>query len=131
MSNRPIPVPHPIDIHVGRIVRQRRKALGVSQKALAGRLGVTFQQLQKYEQGDNRIGASRLMQLALALKMPVGRFFEGLDSPVVLPEATAEKQARLFLKTAEGQELARTFPKIARPAMRRRILELVKSLNDG
>ena len=73
--------PNPVDVHVGRRVRLRRKELGVSQAWLADRLGLTFQQVQKYERGANRISASKLYQIASVLEVPITYFFEGLDDP--------------------------------------------------
>ena len=73
------PLPHPVDRHVGQRLRIRRRALGMSQMALASRLGVSFQQVQKYERGTNRLSASTLHAAAVALETPVAGFFAGLD----------------------------------------------------
>ena len=126
--------PNPVDLHVGGRVRMRRKMLGVSQERLADALGLTFQQVQKYERGANRVSASKLYDIARFLGVPVSYFFEGLADPST-PDAAAadgrsEQAVHEFLMTAEGLELAAMFPKISRPQLRRRVLELVRSLAD-
>lgn len=123
--------PHTIDLHVGKRIRQRRKFLSVSQADLADSLGLTFQQVQKYESGANRISASKLFEAATALKVPVGYFFEGTE---VLEGAAGLSGTELaisgFLATSEGIELAAVFPNIRSSKHRRKILDLVKSLAD-
>jgi transcriptional regulator with XRE-family HTH domain len=124
--------PNPIDVHVGARVRARRKEIGLSQERLAGDLGLTFQQVQKYERGANRISSSKLYEIARLLRTPVHYFFEGLtteEQTPARPEA-AEIGAALktFLSSAEGQELAAMFPKIKHGATRRRVLELVRTM---
>lgn len=125
--------PNPVDLHVGGRVRMRRKVLGVSQERLADALGLTFQQVQKYERGSNRVSASKLYEIARFLNAPVSYFFEGLADPTS-DEANAadgpEQVMHDFLMTAEGLELAAAFPKIPRGRVRRRILDLVRSLAD-
>lgn len=123
--------PNPIDVHVGARVRMRRKLLGLSQERLADELGLTFQQIQKYERGANRISASKLFDIARVLDASPGYFFEGLD-----PEATkaggalpAEASLQQFLMTPEGVELASLLPRLG-PRYRRRILELVRTLAE-
>jgi transcriptional regulator with XRE-family HTH domain len=124
---------NPIDRHVGARVRMRRKILGVSQEKLADSLGLTFQQVQKYEKGANRVSASKLYEIAAALQTQVAYFFDGLADPGADADAatdTAEQFVHDFLMTPEGLELAGIFPKITRPSVRRRILDLVRSMAD-
>ena len=111
----------------------RRKILGVSQERLADSLGLTFQQVQKYERGSNRVSASKLYEIAAALQAQVSYFFEGLADPAVAEgggEPGAEQFVHDFLMTPEGLELASLFPKITRMRVRRRILDLVRSMAD-
>ena len=127
--------PNPVDLHVGGRVRMRRKMLGVSQERLAEALGLTFQQVQKYERGANRISASKLYEIARFLSAPIAYFFEGLGDPTAgalaagLDDAS-EQHVHGFLMTSEGLELAAAFPRIVRSRLRRRILDLVRSLAD-
>jgi transcriptional regulator with XRE-family HTH domain len=126
--------PNPIDIHVGRRVRQRRKTLGVTQERLAEDLGLTFQQVQKYERGANRVSASKLYEIARSLRTSIGYFFEGLADPAAahgapgVSEPSTEQFVTEFLMTPEGLELAEVFPKIKRARVRRRVLDLVRSM---
>ena len=122
--------PNPVDLHVGGRVRMRRKMLGVSQERLAEALGLTFQQVQKYERGSNRVSASKLYEIARFLSAPVSYFFDGLADPTTSGEGDggSEQLVNDFLMTGEGLELASTFPKIQRQRVRRRILELVRTL---
>jgi len=126
------PAPNPIDVHVGASIRLRRRDLKISQTQLAKALGLTFQQVQKYERGDNRVSASKLYDIASALKVGVDCFFEGLPEPTLPDEATAQAARREpvtdFLHTAEGQALASQFLKISRPRVRRHVLDLVRAL---
>lgn len=114
----------------------RRRVLGVSQERLAEALGLTFQQIQKYERGANRISASKLYEIARFLTAPVAYFFEGLTDPSiagapgVAEGGGQERFVHDFLMTQEGLELAAAFPKIARSRVRRRVLELVRTLAD-
>ena len=119
--------PHITDLHVGAQVRQRRKALGMSQGELANAVGLTFQQIQKYERGANRISASKLHEIALYLSIPIAYFFDGL--PLVGQDefADAEISAADFLRTAEGQELAATFSRLSSPK-RKGVMGLVRSI---
>ncbi len=127
--------PNPVDLHVGGRVRMRRRMLGVSQERLAEALGLTFQQVQKYERGANRVSASKLYDIARFLSVPIAYFFEGLTDPT---DAGASERVRDdseqlvhdFLMTSEGLELAATFPRIRRPRLRRRLLDLVRTLVD-
>ncbi len=123
--------PNPVDLHVGARIRMRRKILGVSQERLAEDLGLTFQQIQKYERGANRVSASKLYEIARSLQSSVGYFFEGLaDTTGEGLAEGGEPFVHDFLMTPEGLELASLFPKITRPKVRRRILELVRSMAE-
>jgi transcriptional regulator with XRE-family HTH domain len=123
--------PNPVDLHVGARIRMRRKILGVSQERLAEDLGLTFQQIQKYERGANRVSASKLYEIAKSLQSSVGYFFEGLaDTTGDGMAEGGEPFVHDFLMTSEGLELAGLFPRITRPKVRRRILELVRSMAE-
>lgn len=117
--------PNPIDIHVGSRLRERRITLGVSQERLGDSLGLTFQQIQKYEKGVNRIGASRLFQIAQFLDAPVQYFFEGAPG-----EAEETPEIMRFIGTVEGLQLNAAFTKIKHDETRRRIVDLVKTLSE-
>jgi transcriptional regulator with XRE-family HTH domain len=125
--------PNPIDVHVGLQVRLRRKELKISQEKLAEALGLTFQQVQKYERGSNRISASKLFEIARALQVPIGWFFEGLSAH---PGADGVENAgdapfgHSFLTTQEGVDLANLFPNIRRRRVRRRLVDLVRAMVD-
>jgi transcriptional regulator with XRE-family HTH domain len=128
--------PNPVDLHVGARVRMRRRLSGVSQEKLAEALGLTFQQVQKYERGANRVSASKLYEIAAALQTPVAFFFEGLADPSVADGSggaiAAENFVHDFLMTSEGLELAGLFPRLRRGPLRRRILDLVRAIvEDG
>ncbi len=137
VKSDPARSPNPIDIHVGLQVRLRRKALKISQEKLAESLGLTFQQVQKYERGANRISASKLYEIARALRVSVTWFFEGLGDPTAEPvdgaeEVDAPPFAHNFLMSQEGVDLANLFPRLAQRRVRRRLVELVRSLvEDG
>jgi transcriptional regulator with XRE-family HTH domain len=126
--------PNPIDIHVGSRVRLRRTMLGQSQEKLGNALGITFQQIQKYEKGANRIGASRLQQIANVLTVPVAFFFEDAPSGTQLVTGMAEENSTTyvvdFLSSSEGLQLNRAFVRISDPKVRRKIVDLVKALGD-
>jgi len=121
--------PHPVDLHVGQRIRLRRKLAGASQTQVAEALGLTFQQLQKYERGTNRISASKLHALALHMQVPISWFFEGLEEPAADNTVINRRQAAVdaFLATREGLELALAFPGV-RPGQRNQILALVRTL---
>jgi transcriptional regulator with XRE-family HTH domain len=127
--------PNPIDKHVGARLRMRRLMVGMSQGRLGESLDVTFQQIQKYEKGTNRIGASRLQQLARVLEVPPAFFFEGAPASGPSGHAFAEPSASSyvvdFLSTSEGLQLNRAFAQIRDPKVRKRILELVTSLSSA
>jgi len=125
--------PNPIDAHVGTRVRLRRMLLGMSQEKLGECLGLTFQQVQKYEKGVNRIGASRLFDIAQVLGVPVQFFYD--EAPLVpgasaagFSEQPTESYVIDFLTSREGLELNKAFVKIHDPAVRRAIVDLVRSL---
>lgn len=127
--------PNPIDIHVGSRIRLRRTMLGMSQEKLGDSLGITFQQIQKYEKGTNRVGASRLQNISSILNVPVAFFFE--DAPgdsstgqAGLAESSSSNYVVDFLSSSEGLQLNRAFVKIQDPKIRRRIVDLVKSLGS-
>jgi transcriptional regulator with XRE-family HTH domain len=123
--------PNPIDKHVGSRVRMRRMMLSMSQEKLGAALGLTFQQVQKYEKGTNRIGASRLQQISDILQVPVAFFFEGapaLQQGDGLNEAPSPSYVSDFLATSDGLALTRAFMEIKEPKLRRRIVDLVEEI---
>lgn len=111
-------MPHPTDVHVGRRVREARTARGMSQSALAEKLGVSFQQVQKYEKGTNRIGSSRLWDICTVLDVPITYFFEGLKDG---PETDDPQLARRTIK------LAKEIEQIGDEALRGKILDLIRA----
>lgn len=134
-SERSSRKPNPIDAHVGTRVRLRRMLLGMSQEKLGEHLGLTFQQVQKYEKGVNRIGASRLFDLSRVLGVPVQFFYDEAPSDLIessltpgFSERPAESYVVEFLSTREGLELNKAFVKIADPKVRRSVVELVRAL---
>jgi transcriptional regulator with XRE-family HTH domain len=128
--------PNPIDKHVGSRVRMRRMMLSMSQEKLGGALGLTFQQVQKYEKGTNRIGASRLQQISHILQVPVAFFFEGAptfhpqsgDGAEGMGEAPSPTYVSEFLATSDGLALTKAFMAIKEPKLRRRIVDLVEEI---
>ena len=126
--------PNPIDKHVGSRVRMRRMMLGMSQEKLGNSLGLTFQQVQKYEKGTNRIGASRLQQISHILQVPVSFFFEGAPTVGNLPrtdgmsEAPSPAYVSDFLATSDGLALTKAFMRISDSKLRRRIVDLVEQI---
>lgn len=131
-------VPNPIDRHVGARVRMRRMMIGMSQERLGEALGLTFQQVQKYEKGTNRISASRLQQISETLNIPLAFFFKG--APVAeggavnggfAESAPEEGYASDFVMTAEGLSLNRAFARITDPKVRKRIVDLIVALAEG
>ncbi|WP_183189247.1 helix-turn-helix domain-containing protein [Ancylobacter tetraedralis] len=127
--------PNPIDKHVGSRVRMRRMMVGMSQEKLGENLGITFQQIQKYEKGTNRIGASRLQNISSVLGVPVAFFFEGIPNTTPGTAGFAEDASPAyvadFLATNEGLALTRAFLKIPDSKVRRRIVDLVEALAGG
>ena len=120
--------PHPVDRHVGLRIRMRRKEMGVSQERLAESLGITFQQVQKYERGANRVSASKLWEIAGTLRTPVSYFYDGLDGQS--GGGAQQTSAQAFLSSSEGLELLAAFPRITEPAIRRKLVELVRVVAD-
>ncbi len=125
-------VPNPIDAYVGSRVRTRRLMLGMSQERLADQIGVTFQQVQKYEKGTNRIGASRLQAIASVLAVPVAFFFQQDNSQPLNTEGLGAisglEDLSDFLTSKEGLNLNKAFMKINDPSIRQSVLTLIKSL---
>ena len=137
----PLGTPRPVDVHVGARLRQRRTLLGMSQEKLGEAVALTFQQIQKYERGANRIGASRLFQLGQVLDVSVAYFFEDMPGEVTrtrgdyaAPDATASLEA---VQTAdpmarrETLELVRAYYRIEDPKVRKRVFELTKSIANA
>jgi transcriptional regulator with XRE-family HTH domain len=129
--------PNPVDIHVGGRVRFRRMLLGMSQEKLGERLGLTFQQVQKYEKGVNRIGASRLFDLSQVLQVPIQFFYE--EAPGTLDQGNSdhgrgfaergsESHIVEFLNTRDGLEMNKAFVRIHDIKVRRAIVDLVRQL---
>jgi len=136
-------IPNPIDIHVGSRIRQRRIMKGMSQTNLGDALGLTFQQVQKYERGTNRVGASRLWDLSHVLDVPIMYFYEDMDASVIgnsprlragignveTPDVDFEPDP---MSRRETLELARAYYRIADPVTRKKMFELVKAVaRDG
>lgn len=129
--------PNPIDVHVGSRIRLRRMMLEISQEKLGDALGITFQQVQKYEKGSNRVGASRLQEIARALDINVGFFFE--DAPDsngnALNNGMAEEKSGTyvvdFISSSEGLQLVRAFLSIPDRKQRRALIDLMRTIADG
>ena len=120
--------PKPRDIEVARRVRARRIEVGMSQEKLGEKLGLTFQQVQKYEKGVNRIGAGRLYEVSRILNVPVDFFYEGVAASGQEPEGAPPVME--FVSSGEGLQLALAFMKIKDVRVRKRMLDLVKSLAE-
>lgn len=127
--------PNLTDKYVGSRVRMRRMMLGLSQTTLADAIGLTFQQVQKYEKGTNRMGASRLQQIAHVLQVPVPFLFEGAPALSALPKRTAAAPSTAyvseFLATSDGLALIKAFMEIRDAKLRRRIVDLVEQIASG
>ncbi len=127
--------PDPIDVHVGSRVRLRRTLLGMSQEKLGNALGLTFQQIQKYERGANRIGSSRLYRLGRILDVPVSFFFEEAPDVMATDKKGMSEEADTFesdkLSKRETLELVRAYYKITDPKVRKRMFELVKAVGNS
>jgi transcriptional regulator with XRE-family HTH domain len=123
---------NPIDIQVGNRVRIRRMLIGMSQERLGDLLGLTFQQVQKYEKGINRIGAGRLYEVSRILNVPVNFFYEGVNEVTGQPGAGEPEGAPVmdFVSSGEGLQLSLAFMKIKDAKVRKRVLDLVKSLAE-
>ncbi|MEG9883329.1 MAG: helix-turn-helix transcriptional regulator [Hyphomicrobiales bacterium] len=128
--------PNPIDIHVGSRVRMRRMLLGISQERLAEQLGLTFQQVQKYEKGANRVSASRLYQMSRIFAVPVQYFFEDMPGESTKPfepgfaESAGEPGIMTFLASSQGLHLNKAFARIKDSSVRRKVIELVRAMAD-
>lgn len=128
----PTKVPNPIDKHVGSRVRMRRMLIGMSQERLGEQLGITFQQIQKYEKGTNRIGASRLQHISTILGVPPAFFFDGLPAEDEVANGSSDAPATDFvvdfLATSEGLQLNRAFVRIKSGKLRRKVVDLVNEI---
>lgn len=125
--------PNPIDVHVGGRVRLRRMLIGMSQEKLADQLGITFQQVQKYEKGTNRIGASRLFEASRILGVPVSFFYDELPGQPGMAAGFAEPGEAYvsdFIASREGLQLMKAFMAIGDARVRRKIIDLVESLSQ-
>lgn len=133
-SNAVKKAPDPIDRHVGSRVRMQRVLMKMSQEKLGEALGLTFQQVQKYEKGTNRIGASRLQQISKTLNVPPSFFFEGAPTGDATGDGFAEESSSQyvveFLSTSEGLHLNRAFARIKDPKVRKRVIDLIATLAD-
>jgi len=137
--------PSPIDAHVGSRIRLRRTLMGMSQERLGEALGLTFQQIQKYERGVNRVGASRLFDLSRVLDVPIAFFFDDMPEPLAGLHGTyqttratggfAEQQdgfgADESINRRETLELIRAYYRIVDPSVRKRVFDLIKSMSPG
>ena len=123
-----------IDTHVGNRIRLRRSFLRISQEKLGEQLGVSFQQVQKYEKGSNRIGAGQLFYIARQLKVDPGYFYEGLPNAPVAEAGFAERQSGMpatgLEDTTEGHALNRAFARIKSSKLRRKLIDLVTTIAD-
>ena len=134
--------PSPIDVHVGSRIRLRRTLLGMSQERLGEALGLTFQQVQKYERGVNRVGASRLFDLSRVLDVPISFFFDDMPDSLASTHGQAGRRAGGFtemqngftddaLSRRETLELVRAYYRITDPAVRKRVFDLIKSMGPA
>ncbi len=137
--------PSPVDVHVGTRIRLRRTLLGLSQERLGDALGLTFQQVQKYERGVNRVGASRLFDLSRILDVPISFFYDNMPDQESFPSTPVPSQRQVsgFAETQAGfggeepqnaretQELVRAYYRITDPAVRRRVFDLMKSMGPA
>jgi len=126
---------NPIDAQVGNRVRLRRMLIGMSQEKLGELLGLTFQQVQKYEKGVNRIGAGRLFQVSRILGVPIDYFYEGVVDQLPSPapgfaEESTTQPVMEFLSSSEGLQLSLAFMRIKDSKVRKRVLDLVRSLSE-
>ncbi|MEY9785430.1 helix-turn-helix domain-containing protein [Sinorhizobium fredii] len=129
--------PNPVDIHVGRRIRMRRVRMDMPQAALADAIGVTFQQVQKYEKGSNRVGASRLQQIADALEVSASYFFDDMPGELKVnggrdsgAKANPHPEVMEFVSSDEGIALIRAFIRIRDEKVRTRMISLVKALAE-
>ncbi|MEO1136301.1 MAG: helix-turn-helix transcriptional regulator [Pseudomonadota bacterium] len=126
--------PHPMDVHVGSRVKLRRMIMGLSQEALGKSLGLTFQQIQKYEKGVNRIGASRMFEISRLLEVPVQFFYDEFSGSGGAEHGFAEdghgQPVMDLVNSPEGVQLCRHYASIRDPLVKRRVLELVRSIAE-
>lgn len=125
--------PNPVDVYVGSRVRMRRMMLSISQEKLGVALGLTFQQVQKYERGANRIGSSRMQQIALALHTPIPWFFQGLpnaDGSEAATIAADDQTIQRVLASREGVRLVLAFDGVTDAKVRRSLVELVEGVAE-
>jgi len=125
-AEQPGSAPDPVDVHVGQRLRLRRSIMGVSQTQLAEKVGLTFQAIQKYERGENRISASRLYQFAQILGVPVAYFFDELPGPRGGRDAGAQHPEWLDLSQQEIHEILRAFSNIRHQRLRRSLIRTIK-----
>ena len=125
MSRFKLSQPHQVDQHVGALIRAKRKAMGMSQTQLAEALGITFQQIQKYERGANRVSASKLYEIAQKLDTPLAAFFAGLDAA----RSTASGDLTSFLEQPGSHDLIAAFKRLT-PTLRSRLITLAKAMAD-
>lgn len=123
--------PDPVDIHVGQRVRARRKMLGLSQTQLGQNLGVTFQQIQKYERGTNRIGSSRLFKMSVFLDVPVSYFFEGAETKLPGFNDPSSELGDNAFEREETRELIDAYYRIADPRVRKKVMGLARLMATG
>jgi transcriptional regulator with XRE-family HTH domain len=123
---------HPIDVHVGKRVRLRRRMLGLSQTQLGEHLGLTFQQVQKYELGSNRVSASKLFEIAQALNVSITYFFQDIEGAVLpsVPDTPAENARNDVFVRRETTDLVRGYYNISNARARAAVMQLVRSLTD-
>lgn len=121
--------PDPVDVYVGGRIRMRRNFLGFSQEKLADQLGITFQQVQKYENGSNRVGSSRLYAISKVLGAPIAFFFDGYNAEGLIGQVAEDKaQVEDYLNSKETVDLLRAYYAIEDKAVRRKVFEMLKSL---
>lgn len=121
--------PDPVDLHIGRRIRQRRAEQGISQERLAAGLGVTFQQVQKYEKAKNRVAGARLAQVAALLEVEVGYFYQGAPGPALAGAATPDSPLDEFMASREGLIIAQAFCAIPDPKVRRIVAQAVRQVS--
>ncbi len=127
-------VAHPVDLHVGKKIRLRRSILGMSQDLLGKEIGVTFQQIQKYERGINRVGSSRLYDFSKILKVPVGYFFEDIENENTSGMAEDKNEYEAVPENLDNKEtlsLIRAYYKISDPSVRKKVLTLIKAMGPN
>ncbi|PHR91081.1 MAG: transcriptional regulator [Robiginitomaculum sp.] len=122
--------PHTIDTHVGSQIRTRRVALKMSQEKLGGKVGVSFQQVQKYERGQNRVGASRLFYMSKALEVPVSFFYNGLETEGQTPTQETTDTLQSFIQSPEGLRMARAFNKIKLAITRNSVIDMIENIAE-